>query len=35
MATSSYYTLVGRDDRGGGVMMPIAIRLNRSVGEPR
>ena len=28
-----YYTLVGRDDRGGGVRVPIAIRLNRSVGE--
>ena len=30
-----YYTLVGRDDRGGGVRVPIAIRLNRSVGERR
>jgi len=30
-----YYTLVGRDDRGGGVRVPIAIRLDRSVGERR
>ena len=27
-----YFTLTGRDDRGGGVRVPIAIRLDRSVG---
>ena len=30
-----YYTLVGRDDRGAGVRVPVAIRLNRRVGEPQ
>ena len=28
-----YFTLTGRDDRGGGVRVPIAIRLDRSVGD--
>lgn len=28
-----YYTMVGRNDGGGGVRVPIAIRLNNSVGE--
>lgn len=27
-----YYTLVGRDDAGAGVRVPIAIRLNSGVG---
>jgi hypothetical protein len=30
-----YYTLVGRDDRGAGVRVPVAIRLNQRVGEPQ
>jgi hypothetical protein len=28
-----YYTMIGRDDTGRGVRVPIAIRLNSSVGE--
>ena len=28
-----YYTAIGRDDAGGSVRVPIAIRLNSSVGE--
>jgi hypothetical protein len=30
-----YYTLLGRDDAGGAVKVPVAIRLNSSVGTPR
>ena len=30
-----YYTLLGRDDAGGAVKVPVAIRLNSSVGTRR
>jgi hypothetical protein len=30
-----YYTLLGRDDAGSAVKVPVAIRLNSSLGTRR